>query len=129
MVDGAHNAESARRLRETLLQDFSFSKAILIVGASQDKEIGEMAAELQPLGATVIATSARHPRAAAASMVAEAFSTRGIPAGVAETVPQAVEEALAQAGRDDLICVLGSLFVAAEARAYLLGIEGDTPSG
>jgi dihydrofolate synthase/folylpolyglutamate synthase len=129
VVDGAHNAESARRLRETLLQDFSFSKAILIVGASQDKEIGEIAAELQPLGAVVIATSANHPRAAAASMVAEAFSTRGISAGVAETVPQAVEEALAQAGRDDLVCVLGSLFVAAEARAYLLGIEGDMPSG
>ena len=129
VVDGAHNAESARRLRETLLGDFSFSKAILIVGASQDKEIGEIATELQPLGAAVIATSARHPRAAATSMVAEAFSRQNIPVSTAETVPQAIEEALAQAGRDDLICVLGSLFVAAEARAYLLGIEGDMPSG
>jgi dihydrofolate synthase/folylpolyglutamate synthase len=48
---------------------------------------------------------------------------------VTATVPQAVESALAQAEPDDLICVLGSLFVVAEARAYLLGIEGDPPTG
>ena len=88
-----------------------------------------MAAELAPLGATVIATSAHHPRAAPASVVAAAFSNRGMPASVAETVPQAVESALARAEPNDLICVLGSLFVVAEARAYLLGIEGDPPTG
>ncbi len=88
-----------------------------------------MAAELAPLGATVIATSAHHPRAAPAAVVAAAFSNRGMPTSVTETVPQAVEIALAQAEPDDLVCVLGSLFVAAEARAYLLGIEGDPPNG
>jgi len=129
VVDGAHSAEAARRLRETLRQDFSFSKAMLIVGASSDKEIGAMAAELEPLRATVIATSAHHPRAAPAHVVAAAFSGRGIPTSVTATVPQAVESALAQAKPNDLICVLGSLFVVAEARAYLLGIEADTPSG
>ena len=127
-VDGAHSAEAARRLRETLLQDLSFSKAMLIVGASSDKEIGAMAAELAPLGATVIATSAHHPRAAPAPLVAAAFSNRGMPTSVTETVPQAVESALAQAEPNDLVCVVGSLFVVAEARAYLLGIEGDPPT-
>jgi dihydrofolate synthase/folylpolyglutamate synthase len=129
IVDGAHSAEAVRRLRETLLQDMTFSKAILIVGASSDKEIGAMAAELEPLEATVIATSAHNPRAAPAPVVAAAFSNRGIPTTVTETVPQAVESALAQAEPDDLICVLGSLFVVAEARAYILGIEGDPPTG
>ena len=129
IVDGAHSTEAVRRLRETLRQDFSFSKAILVVGASSDKEIGTMAAELELPGATVIATSAHHPRAAPAQVVAAAFSNRGMPTSVVETVPQAVESALARAEPDDLICVLGSLFVAAEARAHLLGIEDDTASG
>ncbi len=129
VADGAHSAEAVRRLRETLLQDITFSKAILIVGASSDKEMGAMAAELEPLGAKVIATRSHNPRAAPAPAVAAAFSNRGIPTTVTETVPQAVESALAQAKPDDLICVLGSLFVVAEARAYLLGIEGDPPTG
>ena len=87
-----------------------------------------MAAELAPLGATVIATSAHHPRAAPAPLVAAAFSNHGMPTSVTETVPQAVESALAQAEPNDLVCVVGSLFVVAEARAYLLGIEGDPPT-
>ncbi len=129
MVDGAHNAEAAHRLRETLTQDLLLSRAIVVVGASSDKDVGAVAAELEPLAKSVIATSARHPRASPAQDVASAFLERGICTTVAETVPQAVDAALASAEPDDAICVLGSLFVAAEARAHLLGIEGDLLDG
>jgi dihydrofolate synthase/folylpolyglutamate synthase len=129
VADSAHNAEAARRLRETVTQDLGFSQAILVVGTSNDKDIDTMAAELEPLAATAVATAACHPRAAPAQAVASALLERGISTTMAETVPQAVETALALALPGDLVCVLGSLFVAAEARAYLLGIEGDANSG
>ena len=44
------------------------------------------------------------------------------PAAVAEeSVSDALDTALAHAGEGDLVCVTGSLYVVAEARAYVLG--------
>jgi len=36
VVDGAHNPEAARRLRESLEQYFNFNRAILVIGTSDD---------------------------------------------------------------------------------------------
>jgi dihydrofolate synthase/folylpolyglutamate synthase len=49
----------------------------------------------------------------------------GPPAVAEETVPAAIDTALAHADPDDLVCITGSLYVVAEAREYLLG-EGAT---
>lgn len=40
-----------------------------------------------------------------------------------QNVPEAIEKALSIADDDDVICVTGSLYVVAEARAYLLAKE------
>ena len=129
VVDGAHNGESARRLVETLVGDLGFSRAVFVVGVSLDKDIGGMEAELRPLAQKVIATSSRHPRAMAAERVAAAFSRDGLSAETVTPVGAAVEAALAETGEDGLVCVLGSLFVAAEARAHVLGIEHEVSTG
>jgi dihydrofolate synthase/folylpolyglutamate synthase len=125
LLDGAHSAEAARRLRETLVEDFAFSRCILVVGLSKDKDASAFAGELAALKPSVIAAEAHHPRAAPASEVASAFAALDAPALVLKDVREAVEAARSMAAPDDLICVTGSLFVVAEARAYLLGIEGD----
>ncbi|MBA7675017.1 UDP-N-acetylmuramoyl-L-alanyl-D-glutamate--2,6-diaminopimelate ligase [subsurface metagenome] len=65
IVDGAHNADSVRRLVKALKQYFDFERAILIFGASSDKNIAGMVAELASFPDTVIVTQSRHPRAIA----------------------------------------------------------------
>lgn len=129
VVDGAHNAESARRLREALAEEAPGRRAILVVGASRDKDVAGMAAELAPAAKCVIATSSRHPRALPAEAVAAGFAEQGVAVTVISTVAEAVDAALAGAEADDVICVAGSLFVAAEARAHVLGIEAETVVG
>ena len=42
VVDGAHNPDAARRLRESLEQYFNFERVILIIGASDDKDISDV---------------------------------------------------------------------------------------
>jgi len=64
----------------------------------------------------VIATQANHPRATRPAVLAAAARSLGVEIATAPTVEQALNEALAQAGERDLICVAGSLFCAAEAR-------------
>jgi dihydrofolate synthase/folylpolyglutamate synthase len=119
IVDGAHNADSARRLVEALKRYFDFDRAFLIFGASSDKNIDEMVAELTSLPSEVIVTSSRHPRAVESTVLVDQFSKWGIIPEVAENVASAVELALARATPGDLICATGSLFIVAELMEYM----------
>ncbi|MFH1382868.1 MAG: folylpolyglutamate synthase/dihydrofolate synthase family protein [Chloroflexota bacterium] len=115
VVDGAHNPDSARRLRQALEQYFHFDRAILIVGTSSDKDIPGIVAELAPLFHQAIITRSTHPRALATARLISEFTKRGIQAEAADDISIALRLALARAGKHDLICVTGSLFVVAGA--------------
>jgi len=119
IVDGAHNADSARRLVQTLRQYFSFARVFLIFGASSDKNIAGMVAELASLPGEIIVTRSHHPRAVTPAMLGSEFSKHGIVPEEAENVVAAVELALARASPSDLICATGSLFLVAEVMEYL----------
>ena len=119
IVDGAHNADSARRLVRALGEYFDFQRVFLVFGASSDKNIAGMVAELASLPGEVIVTSSRHPRAVAPAVLGSEFSKYGIVTEEAENVAAAVELALARANPADLICATGSLFLVAEVMEYL----------
>jgi dihydrofolate synthase/folylpolyglutamate synthase len=127
VLDGAHNVDSVRRLCQALEEYLPYSRAIVVAGFSADKDVGAMAAELERLPRLdrVIATRSPHPRAAPADAVAAAFRAREIETTWEEDVPAALEVALSLAAPEDMVCVMGSLFVAAEARRHILGIEAD----
>jgi dihydrofolate synthase / folylpolyglutamate synthase len=118
VVDGAHNPDSARKLRQSLEQYFNFDHAILVIGTSLDKDIAGIISELSPLFDKVIATCSRHPRATAPALLKAEFARHGVETQVAEDVSTALSQALALAGDRDLICVAGSLFVVAEAMEW-----------
>ena len=122
LVDGAHNADSARRLREAIEEYLNFDRLILIAGASSDKDIAGMLGELAPISSLIVVTRSRHPRALAPALILDEMERQGVKGELAESVSSAAERALAVAGPDDLICATGSLFVAAEAREYIKGI-------
>jgi dihydrofolate synthase/folylpolyglutamate synthase len=127
VLDGAHNVDSVRRLRQALEEYLPYSRAIVVAGFSADKDIGAIAAEMErlPRLVRVIATRSPHPRAAPADAVAATFLEREIETTWEEDVPAALEVALSLATPEDMVCVMGSLFVAAEARRHILGLEAD----
>jgi len=127
VLDGAHNVDSVRRLRQALEEYLPYSRAIVVAGFSADKDIGAIAAEMErlPRLARVIATRSPHPRAAPADAVAAAFLEREMETTWEEDVSAALEVALSLAAPEDVVCVMGSLFVAAEARRHILGLEAD----
>ena len=150
ICDGAHNPYSAARLMESLPAYFRYRRVVPVVGVSQDKNLDGIVKELadsicveeqagpradghpkravtnkredEPL---VFATRSRHPRAASTKTVANAFLARGVNVVSVEGVAEAVTLAMQEAGNDDLILATGSLFVAAEAREALKGIEPE----
>ncbi len=119
VVDGAHNADSAGKLIEALKQYFDFDRMLLIFGASSDKNIAGMVAELTFLPGTVIVTRSRHPRAVETARLAGEFAGMGVVPEVTEDVASAVELALTRAEPSDLICATGSLFIVAEVIEYM----------
>jgi dihydrofolate synthase/folylpolyglutamate synthase len=115
IVDGAHNSDSARRLRQSVELYFPQHQVILVLGTSNDKDIKAIVAELAPLCQQVMVTRARHPRAADTKLLADQFAQYGLKAKTTENVAQALLRAKQLATDNDLILVTGSLFIAAEA--------------
>ncbi|MFH1651029.1 MAG: folylpolyglutamate synthase/dihydrofolate synthase family protein [Chloroflexota bacterium] len=119
VIDGAHNAYSAGRLVAALRKYFTYRRAWLIFGASGDKDLDGMVAELAPFPDEVIVTVSRHPRSVKADVLAAAFARHGARAETATDVAGAVKAARARAAKDDLICATGSIFIIAEVLEYL----------
>ncbi len=121
IADGAHNPVSIRQLKQSLADYISeedkkaFGKRILVIGASEDKDIGAIVAELANDFDLVIATYSSHPRAMDAALVAAEFRKYNIGLYKTETVAGALEKAFSMAQEEDLVCITGSLFVVGDA--------------
>lgn len=129
VVDCAHNGNSALRLHAALDEWFPRPprrRFALIFGASADKDMdGMLHLFLDPQQTTgystidkLIVSKSGHPRSAdPAQLAAMAHAINAAcPVSVQADLDDALAEALAWAGPDDLICVTGSIFVVAQAR-------------
>jgi dihydrofolate synthase/folylpolyglutamate synthase len=125
VADGAHNRDSAQKLRQALEQYFKFDNAILIIGMSSDKDLAGIVEELAPAFKKVIVTRSIHPRAMATAPIIDEFKKHGIEAQQTDDISIALPLALSLAGENDMICVTGSLFVVAGAieQAMVLGLK------
>jgi dihydrofolate synthase/folylpolyglutamate synthase len=129
IVDSAHTADSARRLRDTLAEYFHVDEATLVIGVMGDKDLGGVVSAVEPVARRVIATKADHPRALAPQAIVRAFQEIGIETQWEPTVAEAVETALRLSTPLEAIVILGSVALAGEARAHILGLERDPPIG
>lgn len=119
VIDGAHNADSAAKLAAALRSHMTYDRLWLVLGVGADKDLAGIVAPLAPLSAGAWAVAARHPRSRRASEVASALRESGIVTHEASGTAAGLAAALNAAGARDVICVTGSLFVAAEAREAL----------
>jgi dihydrofolate synthase/folylpolyglutamate synthase len=125
VIDGAHNVASAEALAGTLRSNFPRVPRTLVFGTSKDKDLAGQLRALVPLFDAVVATRfVENPRAVEPSAVAEAVARLGgPPVEVAPDPALALEAARRLTPSSGLICVTGSLFLAAEARAAALGLS------
>jgi dihydrofolate synthase / folylpolyglutamate synthase len=116
VIDSAHNRDSALKLRLTLDEYYPGIPVIMVFGASSDKNIEGMFAELLPRVDQIILTRSYHPRAMEPEDLLDLAQRFGKPAMIVEAVEDALEEAIQQAGEKKMVLVTGSIFVAAGAR-------------
>ena len=115
------SAESAEALASTLKEYFSWKRCFLILGTMRDKDVSSMAFKLARMAELIVCTRFRSPRAMDPYDMIQEVGFLGPAAVAEESVSDALDTALAHAGEGDLVCVTGSLYVVAEARAYVLG--------
>ncbi len=116
ILDCAKDAAAMARLCETM-SDVSFSRLVLILGISSDKDIGSMVDRIVPLADDVIITAHKvMDRAADPKRIAKEVSRHMKNFRIVYDVREAVEMALSITGKDDAVLVTGSLFTVAEAR-------------
>ena len=121
VIDGAHNAESVQRALDACREYFPYRQLHVIFGVLGDKALVDMAHLIQSRSEHVYATTSDHPRARPPQQVADAFTDDDWSGAVgAHGDPRAaLDAARQQAQADDLILVLGSLSLAADARRCL----------
>jgi dihydrofolate synthase/folylpolyglutamate synthase len=130
VIDGAHNEQGLSGLAATMRSEFPTSSSWgLVVGMRGDRDVATLLAPFADLVDHVWATEPDDPAAIpAATVAAAAASALDVDVETMASVPEATSAAIDAAGRDGAVVVTGSLYVAAEARESLIGIE-VRPSG
>ncbi len=114
IFDSAHNQDSFEKLRETLDAYFPDKKVYLIFGASEDKNIPGMFAELKSKIKKIIITRADHPRALEVERIQELANQAGTESELVVPVKAALSRALELSAKDgSIVLSAGSMFVTA----------------
>ncbi len=129
IVDGAHNEQGFAGLAETLAEEFPDESYQLVVGLRGKRSASEimevLRGQIAHIWATAPADDAAHDPADLAAELSEAL---GVEATAVDTVADAMAAAMEAAGESGAVVVAGSLYVAGEARAAVVG-TGIGPSG
>ena len=128
VLDGGHNPQCAQTVADNLARYFPGRRITLLVGVLADKDYPDLIAQLDPYAAAYIAATPLSPRALPAAELGAYLQRFGKPVTVCPDPAQAAALALAQAGEDDVICAVGSLYMAGAIRTYLRR-EHDENSG
>jgi dihydrofolate synthase/folylpolyglutamate synthase len=126
ILDAAHNEASIEALLQTL-QDLPASRRVAVFAASRDKDTGAMLRRLaEGFDELILTRFLDNPRAMAPAELQRLCGPETLSrVRTAPTPTEALDAARAAAGPDGLVCVTGSIFLAAELRGLLeLGVGG-----
>lgn len=133
VVDGAHNPDGMRRLRETWCALAPGIKPVVVCGFLKDKAVSELVALLSGLAAEVIVTRPASERAAAPEAVAAEFAAHDVPVQSVPDPPEAARLAftrLAATAAGGAVLGCGSLYlVGALRRTFRRGTTGTGGTG
>lgn len=127
IVDGAHNPESVQALMRAIGAHLQYDSMVVVFGCAADKNVTGMLQKIATGADKVIFSRSENPRALDPRELQRRFA-EVCPkmTQAARSLPEALLLASRAVGRDDLICVTGSFYLAGEAKRHLLrgGVEG-----
>lgn len=116
VIDGAHNIDGIRTLKESVKEYFSYNKLILILGILGDKQVKEMVNTIGSLGEDIILTEPHNERAESLEVMESYLKEENKNVYKIMNYREAYEKALDLANEDDLILICGSLYMVGDMR-------------
>ena len=119
ILDAAHNPASVRMICREMKQLYGGKKIFIIAGFSKDKDVAPMLSLIQEISNNIILTQSHHPRALPCDQVH--FHPRDNMVSFTKTtnVAQAIALTQEEATEQDVVLIIGSLFIVAEARQII----------
>jgi len=108
-VDGAHNEQAWKILKNTVNKYFTNRNIIYIIGVLRDKEYTKMIDTLKNTMSYAITVTPDTPRGLEKETLAKLISDAGVPVATADTPDEAIALAKTQIKSDEVILVCGSL--------------------
>lgn len=119
VIDGAHNIQGIKSLKENVLKYFNYNKMHLILGILADKQVNEMIDTIVPLSEDVIALTPHSDRAELATELKKEIYKVNDKVKSFENYKDGFYSALSTARKDDIILVTGSLYMIGEMRSII----------
>ena len=121
LIDGAHNSASIAALIKSLGAHVQYDSLVMVFGCGQDKDIDGMLEQVALGADKIIFTRAGdNPRAMSPGELQRRYeSLTGKMAQTSAGLKDALNMAARAVGRDDLILVTGSFYLAGEAKRLL----------
>jgi dihydrofolate synthase/folylpolyglutamate synthase len=117
LLDGGHNPGAARELAAFLKEAPPGRRLRLVYGSMRDKAIREICHALFPLAEEVYITHPEHPRAATPEEILAALDSWPAKIHVEVQPARALEKACRASSPDDMVLVVGSLFLVGAIKA------------
>jgi dihydrofolate synthase/folylpolyglutamate synthase len=118
LLDGAHNPAGAAALADAL-DDYSYSRLLLVTGVCDDKDLDGIYAPLIPRVDKIYTVTPAIERALRDEELSQFFQKQNIISRPCNSVVKGVTTAIGDASAGDLVLVCGSLFVVGEVKAWL----------
>ena len=120
ILDGAHNPDGIRTLRQTLDDVYPARPIVFLFGVLADKDHAAMAKILFRACDRVVVVRPNSQRAAAPVDIANEIAAGAVEAIAVDSIAAGLAQARSWAGPTGIVCVAGSLYMIGEARQLLL---------
>ena len=119
IVDGAHNPQGFEALMETMELLYPGKKLNIVLGVLADKDFNAGLDVAIPHAKKFFAVTPPSYRALDADVLAQDIREKSaVPVVPFDSIPAAIEAALSESAKDDVICILGSLYQVGDVRRY-----------
>jgi len=121
IIDGAHNIEGIKALRETIEVHYPNKKTFILFSALRDKSVQEMIDELSTFAFEMTFTTFDFNRALSAKEMYNIAQIKN--KHYKEDWKEAFHQIKEQLGEEDVFLITGSLYFISEVRKYILEME------
>jgi dihydrofolate synthase/folylpolyglutamate synthase len=123
VLDCAKDAEATEAIRLSVERDIPHRRLVAVVSISTDKKIPAMMRNICAMADTLILTThSVMERASDPAYLAELATQNGRPSEVHPVAEDAFARSLELVGPEDMVLVIGSVFLAGAARTYFKGL-------